>query len=344
MERFLAIQIKRIGDLILTAPALGRLRRARPEAEIVLVTMGAAGQLVPAIPAVDRHFSYRYGRPNALLWSSLVGDRYSAVLDFNGADRSVFMTWLTRAPIRATYEKRARGRIREAVYTHTSGAKLRPLHTVDHMNALLDTLDLPVEVADGGEEPAPMVMPDAIQAGVDARLAERGLDRPFAVIHPGTARPEKYWQADRWAEVVKSLGERDLVPVITGGTEAEERRHLDQLLDALPADRQPVVLAGELSLLETAAVIRRASLALGVDTAAMHLADAFRVPQVVLFGPTNPYHWRPRHAGARILLAGHEGVMGASDYEKKIEKREMVDIPANQVIEAMETIELVDRS
>ena len=36
MERFLAIQIKRIGDLILTAPALGRLRRARPEAEIVL--------------------------------------------------------------------------------------------------------------------------------------------------------------------------------------------------------------------------------------------------------------------------------------------------------------------
>lgn len=343
MERILAIQIKRIGDLILTAPALGRLRRSKPDAEIVLVTMGVAGQLVPAIPAVDRHFSYRYGRPNALLWSSLVTERFSAVLDFNGADRSVFMTWLTRAPIRATYEKRARGGLRESVYTHTSGAKLRSLHTVDHMSALLDTLDLPADSTGGGQEPASMVMPEPVQARIDARLVQLGLDRPFVVVHPGTAREEKYWRADRWAEVVSSLDDRGFDTVITGGADPEERRHLDQLLAALPGEHRPVVLAGKISLLETAAIIRRAALALGVDTAAMHLADAFRVPQVVLFGPTNPYHWRARHAGARILLAGHRGIMGSTDYERKIEKRSMADIPVSQVIEAVDSIEISEQ-
>ena len=36
----------------------------------------------------------------------------------------------------------------------------------------------------------------------------------------------------------------------------------------------------------------------------MHLAAAWRRPQIVLFGPTNPFHWRPRHALARVLQAG----------------------------------------
>ena len=341
MERILAIQIKRIGDLILTAPALARLRRGKPDAEIVLVTMGAAGQLVPAIPAVDHHFSYRYRSANAVLWNTLIKERFDAVLDFNGADRSVFMTWLTGADVRATYEKRARGWLREQVYTRTSNARLRPLHTVDHMNALLDTLDFAAPFPAGEPEPVSMMMPEPIQARMDERLAEWGVEGDFAVVHPGTARPEKYWRAERWAEVLGDLQERGLPVVITGGSDAEERSHLDALLAEVPGERKPLVLAGELSLLETAAVIRRASLALGVDTAAMHLAGAFQVPQVVLFGPSNPFHWRPRHEGVRVVLAGHDGVMAESDYEMRMEKRSMEDITVHQVCAAIDSLGIV---
>jgi len=38
-----------------------------------------------------------------------------------------------------------------------------------------------------------------------------------------------------------------------------------------------------------------------VDSAPMHLASASRTPQVILFGPTNPFHWRPRESPALIL-------------------------------------------
>ncbi len=342
MERILAIQIKRIGDLILTAPALTRLRQARPDARITLVTMGAAGQLVPAIPAVDTHFSYRYRRPNLRMWGSLLLDRYDTVLDFNGTDRSAFMTWLTGADRRVTYAKRARGPWRERTYTHTSGAKLRPLHTVDHMGALLDAIGVP---ADGGPTPLSLDIPGPVQAGVDDLLARHGLEGPFAVIHPGTARPEKYWKAERWAEVIRECtgGPRRLPCVITGGNDPDETRHLSAILAALDSGHTggvgaPLMLAGKLSLLETAAVIRRADLALGVDTAAMHLASAFEVPQVVLFGPTNPYHWRPRHPDARILLAGHDGVMTEADYTMRLEERSMDAISAAQVIDAIASL------
>ena len=37
----------------------------------------------------------------------------------------------------------------------------------------------------------------------------------------------------------------------------------------------------------------------------MHLAAAWCRPQIVLFGPTNPFHWHPRHPACRVLQAGH---------------------------------------
>ena len=48
-------------------------------------------------------------------------------------------------------------------------------------------------------------------------------------------------------------------------------------------------------------MLARAALVVSVDSGPMHLAAAFARPQVALFGPTNPYHWRPRHDGALVL-------------------------------------------
>lgn len=335
MPRFLALQIKRIGDLILTAPALSRLRQAHPGARITLVTMGPAGELAPAIPSVDEHFNYRRGRPNLTLWTDLATAGYDAVLDFNGLDRSRLMTWVTGAEIRATYEKRARGFWGERVYTHTSRARLRDLHTVDHLLALLDVLDLP-PAPPGTLPPGALAVPVHTQERIDRLLAERGIEGPFAVVHPGTARPEKYWLPERWAAVIDALGAgpAGLPSVLTGGADPAERRHLETVLASCRGAR-PLVLAGSLSLLETAAVIRRSALMLGVDTAAMHLAAAFQRPQVALFGPTNPYQWRPWNPLARVVFSGQPGPMSASDWRPRMPENPMSGIPVADVLEAV---------
>ena len=44
MKRVLVIQMKRIGDVVLTAPALASLRRALPGVEVTLVLAGACGE------------------------------------------------------------------------------------------------------------------------------------------------------------------------------------------------------------------------------------------------------------------------------------------------------------
>jgi ADP-heptose:LPS heptosyltransferase len=54
-------------------------------------------------------------------------------------------------------------------------------------------------------------------------------------------------------------------------------------------------------LLTLAALIDQACLLVTVDSAPMHLAAATHTPQVILFGPTNPFHWRPLESPALIL-------------------------------------------
>src|SRR5438309_11336615 len=52
--KILLLQLKRIGDLILTTPAIAALRERFPEAEVTLVVSGQCADLLPAISGVDR--------------------------------------------------------------------------------------------------------------------------------------------------------------------------------------------------------------------------------------------------------------------------------------------------
>ena len=152
--------------------------------------------------------------------------------------------------------------------------------------------------------------PAGAVARAEALLAAQGIaaSDEFFVVHPGSARSEKFWLPERWAEVIAfcqtALRRRC---VLTGGRgDPTEDHHLARLRAALAARGQPCVdLAGQLDLPTLTAVLARAALFLGVDSGPMHLAAAFRRPQIVLFGPTNPFHWRPRHPACLVLRAGH---------------------------------------
>jgi len=338
MQRILAIQIKRIGDLILTVPALRLLRRHRPDAHITLVTAGAAGQLASCIPDIDENLNYRSLRLNSALWGSLLADPFDFSLDFNGTDRSVGMSFVAGAGNRAAYTKRVLKFPRNAIFTHTSSASLKKLHTIDHMIALLETMGIhPHEHREALRLKIPVSAQEQTRQILQAH--EIGRDQSFAVIHPGTARPEKYWTCAGWAAVIDHLIlEKKLPVVITGGSDAAEISHIEAVKTALrPEARSQVIdFSGQLSLPQTAAIISKSKLVLGVDTAAMHLAAAFEKPQLVLFGPTNPYHWRPLHEQARIIQAGHEEPLRDDEYETKIPDVSMSLITDKQIINVLD--------
>jgi len=319
MTHFLLLQLKRIGDTILTAPAVAALKASVPDSRITLVLSGVAGDLGGAFTGADDFLVYLPGRANAHLWARLVADEFDVCLDFTGTDRSALMARLSGAPERIGYTKFCANTWRERFYTRFSDASVRDQHTVDFHIALVR------EVADQAV---------LSHTGFCPTTSDRTLPDRFALIHPGTARTEKYWHASRWAEVMTHLAERDLSIIVTGSHDFEEQAHLEAIRTASPPSFTD--LSRKLSLIGLADIISRATVALGVDSAAMHLAAVAETPQIVLFGPTNPFHWRPRHPRALVLQAGQPEPL--IKFAPKSPGKPMRDLSTDTVIRATGTL------
>jgi ADP-heptose:LPS heptosyltransferase len=284
--KILVLQLKRIGDLVLTTPALAALKAGLPGCHLALAVHSGTSGLLPVLPHFDSAIVFGHGRGWAP-WQQVLTGRFDAVLDFTGTDRSAAATRLSRAPRRSTFQWVHGKGLRRLAYTEFVESSVRERHTIDHY------LDL-TRAFTGAECASPE--PELARPEGEP-VAER-----YAVIHPYTARPEKNWSPHSWGEIIAHCDARGLKCLLTGGAAAEEKEHHAAIIAA--ANGKPVQsLAGETDLLRLCGLIASANLVISPDTGAVHLAAAYQRPQIALFGPTNPFHWRPRHEQALVISA-----------------------------------------
>jgi ADP-heptose:LPS heptosyltransferase len=214
----LLIQLKRIGDLVLTVPAIAAVRKNFPAAKISLVVAHGSRELLPAIPGVDQTLVARGRISDAVPWFAVARARFDYCLDFSRTDRSAFLTLLSGARKRITYDTIRREPLRQLSYTEFVPSKVRLVHTVDHHLALL----APLGVHDAATE-IELVLPQAA----------RTVPPPssLSTIWPATSsssiqaqRSEKFWMASRWAEVA-NCSIHCVLPVASHGWNKTTRAH-----------------------------------------------------------------------------------------------------------------------
>jgi ADP-heptose:LPS heptosyltransferase len=331
MNSILVIQLKRLGDVILTTPALRGLRQLYPEAHITLMLDHHSAALAPAIGDVNEIWIYQRNE-SFNLWFDLVRRGFDLCLDFTGNDRSALVSFLSKAVQRIGFSFVAKRAARSWVYTHLVQSPVREKHTADHY------LDLIQFLGDFVSESAlSLHLPESIERSAEKLRRELGVPGPYVVFHPGTARPEKYWIADRWAKVIRHTQKRLRLPcLLTGGREPAELRHIIDILTALQDTSGIYNLAGKVDFLLSAALIREGALFAGVDSAAAHVASAFRRPELVLFGPTNPFHWHPMQASAVVVRAGLGDPL--EQFEPRQKGFAMSELSTETVIRGIETV------
>lgn len=327
--KILVLQLKRIGDLILTTPALAALRNELPNARITLAVEDATRELLPAMDFVDETLVYQRDGRNGALWGKLLFAHFDVCLDFTGNDRSALFSVISKAARRVAFAWVQKSGMRAHFYNRFVDSSVRERHTVDHYVDLLRGLGLSPAAA----PPVTLHLPEWTEKKAAQLLADIGVSGAFALVHPGTARPEKYWEPERWAEVIESVQrEFPIRCVLSGSKDRHEQDHLAAIKQRVAVPD----LSGRLDLLTLAALAQRARLVLSVDSAAMHLAAAFNTAQVALFGPTNPFHWQPRHPRSVVLAAGHP----ARDtvFKPHHERAPMSDLSTPRVTDAIKTL------
>ncbi|MGZ4835220.1 MAG: glycosyltransferase family 9 protein [Terriglobales bacterium] len=342
ISRLLIVRLGSLGDIIHTLPAVSFLRRIYPAAvfgwaveqrwvSLLSSESAIAAPRSPQKPLVDVvHVVDTLAWRSALLsnktWrgvhdslEELRSLPYDVAIDFQGAWKSAILAQLSRAPRRLGF---AQPREKPATLFYTHQIPARGRHVVERNLSLAEGL---TGLRPGEHAPSfPLPLDPAAERAADEQLRAHGL-HSFVLINPGAGWGAKCWPAERYAEVARALARHGLRAIVNYGPGEE------QLAGDVARASEGVAIALSPPLSELVAFSRRARLCVGGDTGPVHLAAAFGVPVVALFGPTDPARNGP--CGGPSIVLRSEISRTTSSHHKEPEAG-LLQISAAEVIAA----------
>ncbi len=297
LREVLVLRLDRIGDVVMSLPALAELRAALPHARIRLA-VGAWSAGLAKGASVDEILVWSapwVGRPSegATSFSSLAAA--ARALRNASLDLAIDL----QGDIRASILMSLAGARARVGYANTGGRYL-----LTHVVALDETISWveqnrrAVATAIGVSTPSahdPLTREDRRFAEELLRNLHLDERRPLIGLHPSGGRLVKQWDVARWAEVALRLQKQFGATLLVTGSEAD--RPLAAVL-AKALSTKPVDLTGRLGVRETLAMIERLDLFLSSDTGPMHMACAVGTPSVSVFGPSDPGRYFSGGSGA----------------------------------------------
>jgi ADP-heptose:LPS heptosyltransferase len=251
-----------LGDTLMLAPLLAKLRERYPAAAI---TMTVAPQLVPLF--AGRPYGVRampYEPRDAGAHRALASDGGYDIAIVPGDNRHALLALAAGA--RWTVAAAAdRPQWKNTIVDELVPMATRPTALADMFASLAG--GPPARAYARGDWPAPQSAPFELLPG------------PYAVLHVGAGSPLRLWEPEKWRAIAAWLAGRGLQPVWSAGPREEA---LVQAID--PEARYPSY-ASRLDLAQLWRLLEGARLLVALDTGAMHLAKLTVTPTVALFGP-----------------------------------------------------------
>jgi len=283
-----------IGDAVMATPALAAIRRTFPRAQLTVVANPLVAELFVAHPDCDRviRFDERSGHHGVGgLWQfclNLRRERFELAVLLQNAFEAAVMAVLAGMPRRAGYRTDGRGLLL------TDGVpavdKKHGLHHVDYYLAMLRALGI-----DSDDRRLRLTLTPAEQQWVVAALGAG----EWVAINPGASYgAAKRWLPERFAAVADALAaDYGFRVVLTGGPgEAEVGADIAQAMRSEVRN-----LIGATTVRQLMAVLARCRLVVTNDSGPMHIAAAFGVPIVAVFGPTDHTTTSPLAGNCRIV-------------------------------------------
>lgn len=299
-RRILLLRLERIGDLLMTLPAMADVGSLAPDAEIDLVVGRWNLDLAQAIAGITRvhvldvawlaRDGGGLGVPallaSARRWRQ---HQYDLAINFEPDVRSNLLLAASGAAWTAGYGSGGGGALLDQALEYDAR-----VHTTDNARRLVrQVFNRPPAATT-----VPLLsIPEAAALAARSRFAAAG--GPRIGVHVSGGRAIKQWPPARFAEVARRLAEQVNATIVLTGSSAD-RPLVDTVKSLLPHTRV-VDVSGDVNLAELAALLRELDLLVTGDTGPMHLAAAVGTPVVAVFGPSDPTRYAPRGPQDRIV-------------------------------------------
>lgn len=280
--RILIVRVSAIGDVIHGIPVLCALREAYPNAFLAWVAEGTAGDVLDGHPALDElvRVPRRWWKLPREVWQMrkrLRSMRFDIAIDLQCLTKSAITAWLSGAPRRigkSGAEGRELSRWFNNELVDASGT-----HVLENYLSMLQPLGIV----------SPAVKFDLPERAAEAEFVDRFLQtsglvgRRYAVLNPGAGWPSKIWPAERYGALAKYLHEVHGVSSVAAWGLKTELPLAETIVNMSGGHAQ---MAPPTTMMQLAALCRRAALFVGSDTGPMHLAVAVGTPTISMHGPS----------------------------------------------------------
>jgi heptosyltransferase-2 len=275
-----------IGDAVMTLPAIGVIREYFPAAKITVLANPLVSPVFAHHPWVDRVMTFDESSAHKgvagrfHLAAELRKHAFDLAVILPNSLNAALVPWLAGIPVRLGKT----GDGRALMLTHRFPKALQPagVHQSENYRAILEYFGI-----SGSIKSQLLVTTADEDAAIASRLAGNGIEKGDFVlgINPGaTYGSAKRWYPDRFAVVARTLAEEWGAKVVITGGPGET---------AIAADIERNLagnclnMAGRTSVRELMALIKRCNFFITNDSGPMHLAAAFGVPLVAIFGSTD---------------------------------------------------------
>ncbi len=298
MRRILLIRTDRMGDLLMTLPAVRAMRKAFPEAQITLLMKKELFPLLEHHPDLDRLLPWEgisEGWGTLWRWSRrLHRERFDAAVIFNPAKFFHLAVFLAGIPVRIGYRRKLPWTLTASI-PDTKASRLG--HESDYNLELVQLLG-----ARESDKAPSLPVGEEARGELDLLLARCGApaEKPWVALHPWTSNPVKGWSMNRFEEVARGLQQQGVGVLVIGTPEEKApqppwRIQGDQIIN----------LTGRLPLKLLPALLARCRLLVSNDSGPVHVAAGVGTPVVVVapgLHEKNLQRWRPLGEHHRILL------------------------------------------
>ncbi len=305
-KKVMVLDLGFLGDTVHLLPALWQVRQAYPAAELHVAVAAHVASLMDCVPWVDRTWGYmRFPRratlrENLQMVAALRREKFDVLINLNGSDRSSWLSRLSGASERL-------GRVPD-----DGGPPLwRRMFTAHVQHPFLEEPVYLQRCRCLEKAGFPSVPPEfhvEIRAEnlrpADISESDHGT---YFHISPFTTADFKELPPPQLVEFLTAL--RQNFPgkkiVLSCAPTAREQKKMEELLALLP-QKPWRVFAGNLSLMQIAAVIQHSALHCSGDTGTMHLAAMTATPACMWFWP-NPgqREWVPVGETYRAIVGNN---------------------------------------
>ena len=291
MKKILIIQTAFIGDVILATGLTKKLGEKYPDAQIDFLLRKGNESLLKNNPFVNEVIVWdKKGGKYKNLYSILKQVRkqkYDHLFNLQRFGATGLLTWFSKAKEKVGFKKNPFSFSYHKKIEHSLD---KGLHEVERNNLLIEHIT-------GSSTPKPVIFPNVL----DEKIVSSYKEVSYICIAPTSIWFTKQVPVEKWLELIKTLNTK--VYLLGAPSDKEACNKIIEKVNNVEIEN----LAGELTLLQSAALMKNAQMNYVNDSAPMHLCSAVNANVTAVYCSTIPeFGFGPLSDNSKVIQIEEE--------------------------------------